>query len=213
MSTPPPISQVINDSLAAVRADAHHHLELGARQTVLAALGPALDPSVPFGGRGHQRRTMLDITTVQHILPLWQAVWPDDDSPQEVLAEADHALRGTASAEEDVRSSILWLWTVFDDFTLDDGDQHPSQSLVLFAAIKALCRAFNDQGFDPTRIDPRATDGHTPPRSTDAAFDASVAYADGVPWDQTSHDARRLEFWEWWLTQAVPAAWEAVPER
>jgi immunity protein Imm5 of predicted polymorphic toxin system len=212
MSTPSPIARVINASLAAVRADAHHHLELGPRQTVLAALGPALDPSLPFGGRGHQRRTLLDIATVQHILPLWQAVWPDDDSPQEVLAEADHALRGAAGTADEVRSRILWLWTVFDDFSLDDEDQHSSQSLVLFASIKALCRAFNDQGFDPTRIDPRATDGHIPPRSTDAAFDAAVASADGVPWDETSNGARRLEFWEWWLTQAVPAAWAAVPE-
>jgi hypothetical protein len=43
-----------------------------------------------------------------------------------------------------------------------------------------------------------------------ASFWASVAFAHGTPWNLASDAARRQAFWEWWLDEAVPTAWEAI---
>ncbi|WP_127082901.1 Imm5 family immunity protein [Dulcicalothrix desertica] len=49
----------------------------------------------------------------------------------------------------------------------------------------------------------------------DSSFFAACAYADGAVWKTVSGEQnpiKRLEFWNWWLTQAVPAAWSAVED-
>jgi hypothetical protein len=49
----------------------------------------------------------------------------------------------------------------------------------------------------------------------DATFFAACAYANGPVWKTISGEGnatKRLEFWEWWLTQAVPNAWLTVKD-
>ncbi|HBE21460.1 MAG TPA: hypothetical protein DDW51_28675 [Cyanobacteria bacterium UBA11367] len=53
-------------------------------------------------------------------------------------------------------------------------------------------------------------------KGNNASFFAACAYANGPVWQiksGKSDSTKRQEFWEWWLTQAVPAAWEAVREQ
>ncbi|MBN8230671.1 hypothetical protein JYK02_24460 [Corallococcus macrosporus] len=44
----------------------------------------------------------------------------------------------------------------------------------------------------------------------DASMFAAAAYAGGPSWDASSAPARRLQFWEWWLSDSVPHAYCSV---
>jgi hypothetical protein len=53
-------------------------------------------------------------------------------------------------------------------------------------------------------------DDQVSPEEHDGSYMASVALAGGSPWTPGSDPARRREFWQWWLREAVPAAWRAA---
>jgi hypothetical protein len=42
----------------------------------------------------------------------------------------------------------------------------------------------------------------------DVAQMAAVVFAGGGIWDRNSDRLQREKFWEWWLTKAVPQAWD-----
>lgn len=218
MSMPPDLTSAIQAAHVALSNDPHQHLELRYRQPILAALGPKMDASRTDGGPGYQRRTYLDLLTVKRVLPLWQAIWPSNTLPQQATAQAEKLLRGAPAQRDAAYQDIREYWGVFSDFNTEENPQDAKESMVLFAAIKALCRATYDMSFDPAQppaeIKPGQfmLDGQVGPFNRDAAFDASVAAANGLPWDSTSSPQRRRAFWEWWLREAVPAAWESVPE-
>jgi len=46
----------------------------------------------------------------------------------------------------------------------------------------------------------------------DSSFFAAAAYAGGAVWDSDSDSLKRREFWEWWLNEAVPMAWDSEPD-
>lgn len=221
MTAPEALRDVMALGLRQVREHPAHHLELGYRQLVWEALGPTLDRSQPYGGKGHHRRTVLDRQAAEHALPIWDAAWPkdmrsetvDDTAPREVLAMARQTLVGPGD-DGAISTQILYLWTDYDEACHIAADEHIEHStpLVLLATIKALMRAWNDMEFAPGRIAVSATDGHQGYHVTDAAYDASVAYAGGLPWDTEANHERRREFWDWWLLVALPAAWDAAPE-
>jgi immunity protein Imm5 of predicted polymorphic toxin system len=212
MTMPPILEQAIARALAAVRSHPAHHLELPYRRAIWAALGPRMEPSQPFGGIGHFRRTRLDAQTVRHVLPRWHAAWPDDSTPGEILDEAERVLRGEFD-DADIRKNVGLSWHYMDELSQGANPAGSFAVLAGYAAVKVLDRAWYDLHFDPERIDGPQDDGQVSAYDSDAAFDASMVYANGGLGDPRSDPAKRLEFWEWWLTRAVPAAWVAVPER
>ncbi|NJK69605.1 MAG: hypothetical protein HC941_26545 [Microcoleus sp. SU_5_3] len=83
------------------------------------------------------------------------------------------------------------------------------------AAAQALNTAIEDEIFDPDGIDYNLTDNQDT-EGNDASFFAACACANGPIWQiksGKSDSSKRQEFWEWWLMQAVTAAWEAVKEQ
>ena len=52
-------------------------------------------------------------------------------------------------------------------------------------------------------------EGILAPHQWDASLYASAAYAGGFAWEEQSDKLRRREFWQWYLSEAVPSAWEA----
>jgi len=88
--------------------------------------------------------------------------------------------------------------------------------MALQAALDAVENALGHPRFEFHGVDEviteQATEDNIDPWSSDAARDAAAAFA-GPVWEQPSSDReKRREFWSWWLREAVPAAWRAVPE-
>lgn len=77
-----------------------------------------------------------------------------------------------------------------------------------FAAVQALTVVLQDDQFDPARIDDALTDRDVDADDLDAAFFAAAAWSDGPVWVAGSSAERRMEFWTWWLGEAVAVSRE-----
>ena len=58
-------------------------------------------------------------------------------------------------------------------------------------------------------IEERTTDADLDPWCSDAAKYAAMAVS-GAIWEQGSSSQLRLEFWKWWLLEAIPQAHNAA---
>lgn len=75
-----------------------------------------------------------------------------------------------------------------------------------FSAVQALRTCIEDELFPLTGVDENLRDNQVDAEDMDASAFASAAYAGGPVWDTSSDPLRRLQFWEWWLSEAVADA-------
>jgi hypothetical protein len=88
--------------------------------------------------------------------------------------------------------------------------EHFASIYVGFAAANTVTTALNDERFHPLNIEDHLLDDDLDPYQWDASFYAAGAYAGGFTWEEGSSVVRRREFWEWYLDEAVPLAWNSV---
>ena len=77
---------------------------------------------------------------------------------------------------------------------------------VYVTAFEALMEVLGRDPFQDIVIDESSTDFDLDPWSSDTALWAVAAYA-GQIGDLDSDTSKRQEFWEWWLQEAIPTAW------
>ncbi len=206
MPIPASLARAVDISLVRMRERLDHHLDRSQRLAIYAALGPRLDRSRPGGDVGMRRRAALDQLAALRVLPLWQKSFPEEPLAQELIEEARNAVHQILPKEEIVRV-LGYTWGQLESLAGDD-----MRCLAGFAAFQALYRALNDVGFDSDHIDADLTDERVGIYGMDAGLLAASAAAGGYPWMTASDPNERLAFWEWWLLEAVPQAWESVPE-
>jgi len=141
------------------------------------------------------------------VLPIWERIWLDDDRPHRLLAAADRVVAGHPP-DPTARDESARLRASLDDILSLGGDLTPLYAA--YSAGRALVTALDDEDFDPAHLDPTLTDASCDAYTVDAAFWAATATAAGSIWEPASSPTRRRAFWEWWLDEAVPTAWQAV---
>jgi hypothetical protein len=189
----------IEKALIAVHQHSQHDLDLGYRQAIWAALGPQADETKQVD-IGKKRRLFLAIFSAKYVLPLWEKIRPNDKTPHRLLAKAEQSLlEKVVSLHDDYMAGMYIM----------EGLEYEPAIMVGYSAVKTLSVAMWDERFDPTNIDYNLTNADLDSDYTDVALLASCAYADGSIWEEGSSKEKRLEFWKWWLTKAVPAAWSA----
>jgi len=207
------LRKLIEEALKSVRCHPQHDLNLGHRQAIWAALGPSRHTQKTMGNEGHKRRVLLAVLAVRHVLPIWHQVWPDDQTPPRILAYVSQVMKGKMSQKAALRD-IDRFWEYIDLL----GSQTKNMAAAVgFAAVQALTTAVVDEFFDPDEIELNLTDSEEF-ESNDASFHAAVAYANGPIWEIDASPApnseKRQQFWEWWLTEAVPKSWKSIsPKR
>jgi len=209
MIIPYSLRRVIKDALNVVEHHPEHDLPLGYRHAIYAKLGPRLE--VSRNNAGHKRRTVLAFLTVQHVLPLWEKARPHDDTPHQILAKVEQVMSSWEAGSLDLQSvqrEAGEFWTYMDNVALESSGKDVVE--VGYAAVEALHTAVADEEFDPSAIDYNLTDEDVDAYEHDAAFAATVNYAGGATWEPDSDATKRREFWSWWLTSAIPAAWWAA---
>lgn len=200
MAIPSGLQNLIQQALESVYRHPQHDLNLGYRHAIWAA----------FGDNGHLRRTAIAVSTVRHVLPIWNRRFKNDDRPQQVLTLAEKVISGDVSKAEAEKESQN-LWREMQQLGYDNSSM---AFTVGCAAVASLDTAIFDENFDRDEIDFNLTDNRDT-EGNDAAFFAACAYANGAVWETVSgksDSAKRLEFWSWWLNVAVPTAWEARVE-
>lgn len=174
--------------------DAEGRLPLPKRRAIWDAIGPyEFDEDGYAEGLPHLRRIELVITLVEHLIPAWQAVQPEDDHPQRILATINAYLDGDAYADEllEVAQSLAEL-----EETLTD----PTALAIADATLHAVHVTFHDEAFGTAdELDEHDLDDAD---LTDAERDATYFAATAQP-----DDAARRDLWAWYIDHAVPTAY------
>jgi hypothetical protein len=193
---PSDLSAALAAAWTALEAHPRGELPLPYRRAIWEALGP------PHGD-GYRRRVALSQLAVRHVLPLWDAEHPDDDGPHRMLALADRLVRGEADPQAARREQDAFAVEVQD---LDDEDLRPGY--VGDAAVDTVSTARIDYG--PEDFEPDRLDEQLDADQWDASYYAALASAGKgprEPGDTTETQSKRRDFWRWYLTEAVPAAY------
>lgn len=203
MIIPYSLKRVIHDGCCVVERHPQHDLPLGYRHAIYAQIGGPL--GMCQDNTAHKRRTVLALLTVQHVLPIWEKARPNDKTPHNLLGKVEQVLAGISqSTEEEVGE----FWSYMDGVAAETEGGPPVG--VGYAAVEALHTAVADEEFNPLAIDYSLTDEDVDPYEHDTAFAAAADYAGGPTWEPKSDASKRREFWHWWLSEAIPAAWWAV---
>ncbi len=179
-----------------------NHLVLGYRRAVLGALGPTDPSSSPLANEGHRRRALLAIASARKTLPIWCQHRPEDRLVGSILADAERGLgepvkRGTIERKLESYSEEI-------DRRLKD---QVIEALAPDGALYALAKVIDDFATAPEEVDFSISDEDLDYHEIDGHFVAAAVFSGGVPGEVGSDPGRRLEFWLWWLDEAVPAAY------
>lgn len=163
----------------------------------------------------------LEFHTAQHVQPIWEQFLPQDDRMHKTLDIATQLLQGRAditTADEHIKS----IWGSIELTRQPDAGiaDHEQETLIvrglsrdnglfaLMAAVTALRRIahIEETSWEGLNIKEDDTDTTLLSSRPDTALYAAGAYA-GPIWSKTSSAKKRLQFWEWWLSEAIPYAW------
>lgn len=213
---PAPITARIAEALAALYRHPERALLPWYRYAIYAEFTPGNDVD------GQAARAWLDILAVRHVLFCWQPCtqgWPDTWlQPNQLLVLAEQLMRH-ATDRSHARAAVNRAQALADVAGEEPTSPHYCSWCVYEAALRALHNAWAYSQLCAGR----ATDGAAI-STDDACTYAAIAVAGGTwqplgagagtvgargRWDWQTQEAqlRRAVFWEWWLRDAVPAAW------
>jgi hypothetical protein len=199
------LSATLEYARAALDHNQRGELVLSERKRVWSALGHrVMNGAKGALGIGHKRRAKLAIICARRVLPIWDRVFSEDREPERVLSVAQQYL------DQQIEFRAAWniqnsFWVKVENLMIPNLAE-PNIIEIGFATAKALSASLYDEVFDPNNIEPNITDHDLDPHDWDSAFFASCASAGGAVWQTESNDARRREFWDWYLRDAVPLA-------
>ncbi|MCP4180765.1 MAG: hypothetical protein GY756_23645 [bacterium] len=209
MSLPDNVKKIIDKALLHLEKDPNNDLNLGYRRAIWKEFGSKLNLIKSTDKTGLQRRTILALLTSKKVLSFWERVWPEDKTPLLIINEVEdilNAKKNYSEREKNKRMRDLWCW--LEDFRYDDEDEQQLAAVIVGdAAIATINAALFDERFDENSIDFEVTDEDVDPYTSDSSYSAAMVYAHGSIWNDFSNKQKRKEFWEWWLKEAVPKAW------
>jgi len=151
---------------------------------------------------GYLRRLQLSVLCVNYVLPIWNNVMLDDNTPNTLLKSINDYLSGDKDWDS------LWelqndFWAVLDSYMCDDND-YGTSIYVGHCSINAVMVALNDE--DLGEDDENLLDEDLDPYTWDTAFYSSLAYSESEQYDEKTKILKKREFWLWYLDKAIPKA-------
>lgn len=201
------LKKTLTTALQAVENHPHHDLNLGYRQAIWAVFD-FFEASERHQNIGHFKRIKLAIMTAHKVLPLWESKFSNDKLPHETLKVAETVLIGEYHFET-TEKYLQQAWNNIENLASEPNFQDDCTQRAIAAgtsAVKAVSTALYDESFDVNNINYQNSDEDLDSFQVDSSFWAATSYA-GPIWDSSaSEPKKRLEFWHWWLKEAVPMA-------
>jgi hypothetical protein len=213
MQFPYTLEQLIREVLEEVRQNSEHKLRLTERDRIYKSFGSLSDTLA------NNTYAWLGILTVKKILPIWNLYqMPDDmpeswrDLPERLIKLAEGVLRRTINLD-------TLTYEADEAYHIIGGENYPEQlDFVALASLTATSLTNNREPFKYARLTKDTTDDEFD-ENGDVASAAVKAYAgifeegklvltDDEYWKASMNSQKQLEFWEWWLIEAIPQAWE-----
>ncbi len=226
MSFPLPaaLQTLVAAALTEMQADPAHRLSHQRRSQIYDALGPLAEDA------GRRARGWLAVSAARRVLPTFEAAFPDDALPRQLLDMAVSVLQGRA---DEAAADELQEWgynASGNAWGYDEAEVPWNADLAGSAAYHALKEArgqpplqYLDKVFAVGVVGwpsgRQIEDYPTPQPATeftdedlcqlddsDTAAVAAVAFACEAGGPFCDPDKLR-EFWTWWLAEALPEAW------
>ncbi|WP_172797802.1 Imm5 family immunity protein [Longilinea arvoryzae] len=218
MQIPENLESLINFLLMNIQSDPHHNFSAQKRQEIYEAFGPRTDHQAA------RARGWLAVITARHVLSIFEQALPDENHPRKLIEMAEATLRGKFSVEEAIReaaegheiSGRLWgheetevTWNAYLAGTAAHRALAEAAGVDPFMRISWIRASDSpDQGGQPIPFD-QLPDEKLAEWLGDTAAAAAVAHA--YDSDQLKSDPQKLlEFWRWWLKDAITAAWNCM---
>lgn len=207
MMVPPAVQQLVEDALLAVENHPQHALLPIYRAGIYDAIGP-----LGSNPTSYQIRGRLALSCAHLVLGVWQRTRPSDDRAERLLSLAEQVLAG----ERDHRTAKKEADKAWDWLNNDYGERTEELPEGCFFALAAIVEAvyvvIGRDRFQDAATHENDTDADLDPWGGDTALWVATALA-GPVWsqDQGNHSFGRLDFWRWWLTEAIPSAYAMVP--
>ncbi len=198
---PAELDQLIRQVSDAVKRDPEHQLLPGKRKQIydLIAAYPGGDSALKW----------LAAFTVLRTIYYWHEQTPEMFRPFMLLTLARNALEGKADRVQMVQTAHA-ARSYYEDLEGAELDTRVIYAGV--AAAEALLRVTGLDRWAEISISDKVTDDALDWSTSDVAKWAVSAYAGGTKRFGTKEVnlEKRLEFWIWWLEEAIPAAWSTV---
>jgi hypothetical protein len=155
---------------------------------------------------GYRRRVKLATLCTQKIIKLWEDALPDNRLPHKLLSWARECVEGKLDPEA-VRDKQNEAWAILESLLYSD--QIKWAMGAGFAAAATVGVALSDENFDAEADESNDGDRAVDLYDWDAAIFASLAYSREAYVDEPMSRLLRKDFWEWYLKEAVPAAYQS----
>jgi hypothetical protein len=145
------------------------------------------------------------------VLPIWNRNESMEPSPKDLLGTLEGVLRGSITVDA-ARDTAEQAWSQLEQLGNSPKMTNDEFNHAFYAAttmVQALFETIGMRSLDGLSLSATDTDDWLDPWSSDTAKWAAIAYA-GTTAEATSGSEKRREFWEWWLLEAIPAAWHKV---
>jgi hypothetical protein len=217
---PEKLQNIVAESLAAVGQHHEHWLSPYYRKLIYNALREDdavedYDPRVEVFTTAGKFRFWLSVLAAEHVLPMWSEVFPDNELPYELLATAKQTIKGKMS-QETAEKLYFKAEQLLQEAGTGDGwlFPYPCPSFAVTAAHKTLAASFSVDYWELIEISDKdegmySLDSYT----EEAAAFAALAYDTSRRGSEDYYNGqkdiqRNREFWEWWLNEALPQAWQ-----
>ena len=191
-----------------IEQDAQHRMSFASRRALLLALGPQELDAKGYGielTTGKRRRLLLALLASRRVAPFWAR---DFGTPalENLLALVEQYLANAVTVADIRRRTDALQGGLFND------PQGKDQAYLAGRAVAATGWVAVGDELLSTQAGVTPEDLLHPedPDLWDPAFFAAGAWAGGMPWSPSFSAAAYLEFWRWYLDDAVPHAWRPV---
>lgn len=193
---------VIQSALKSIEEHPLHHLEIEYRKRIWMLFG---ESAKGIGAKdiSRKKRYLLAEKTVKFVCCVWINSFPESDLVSGILKISESVFCDDVEFDSIVKFyNKAWL-KIEEMFSTDkyQDDHHQRAISVAMSAWKVLgITLFDEVNCDGTETVDTDSDVYR----KDASYWAAIAYA-GPEWDLENSDKnKRLEFWKWWLEEAVP---------
>ncbi len=215
MPMPTHLKVLIDQTLGEIRYHPEHRIEPKRRREIYNAFGPKEDI------KANRSRGWLAVISARYVLPIFERGFPDVDTPSRLIDIAEKTARGAFDAGTAVREASNGQEMAGRLWGYDETVVPWNASMAGNTAHRALAEA---AGLDPFEskitgvVGTKASnarrvlidelpDEKLAKMFGDTASAAVVAFA-WSPGNSKCDPSKMLEFWEWWLTKAIPKALE-----
>lgn len=210
------LQSLIQECLKVITQDTNHYLQPFYRQKIYKAFGPANrrdnveNPlTLTFADKVF---SWLAILAARYVLPIWQQPFPQDNLPQHLLATAEGVLKGTVQVQiAEKLADATWEQLEREGTEGERLYPYPAAFFVAVAANEALFTALGLDRWHDVEIRENENESDLDPWTSDSAKYSCAAFAGGI-WGETFDSQKSFEFWEWWLIEAIPQAWQLATE-